>query len=573
MRAPVAVFARARRARGAVTRIAAALAPLAVCAIGTLACPALVRAELLEAAPDAPLDAATIAEVVRHGARIGAVRVAVSNVFDTTNPDEDKRLYRWADKVHVKTHDSVVANVLLFRPGDRFDPRVLEESARLLRKQPEIAEASVVPTAYHRDTNTVDVRVETRDSWSLSLDLKFGRSGGKNDYGFGFEEKNLLGTGKKLLLSHTSDVDRAQNILGYGDENVFGSRVRLDATYADTSDGLRKALNAGRPFFALDTRWSLSGSLLDERRVDQMYDLGETVDEFEHRDKLVSIEGGWSRGLVGGRTRRWLLGLTDAEDRFGPSDNGVGPRFLPADRKLVYPWFGIQIVGDEFRELEELNDMGRTEDVHLGLSFTGSIGYSTERLGADRNAWLAQLEAHKGWEPAPGRLVLVDTAASTRREHEGLRNSVVTADVHYYLRNFRNKLFMVSASATTTGRLDLDRQILVGGDSGVRGYPLRYQSGTKRGVLTLEERVFTDWYPWHLVRIGYAAFFDAGRTWGRDPRATPSLGLLRDVGFGLRLSSPRASSGTIVHIDLAFPLDGDRSIDNLQLNIETKGTF
>ncbi len=568
---PTAADRGIRRKRPGRARFAAAA--LAVLAGSALLCPALVRAQLHGAAPETPLDAAALAEIVRRGARIGRVRIVVSNVFDTSKPDENKRLYRWADKVHVKTHAQVVADILLFHAGDRFDPRVLEESARLLRKQRGIADASVVTSAYHRDTNTVDVLVETRDSWSLSLDLKFGRSGGKNDYGFGFEEKNLLGTGKKLLLSHTSNVDRTQNILGYGDDNVFGSRVRLDASYADTSDGLRKALAAGRPFFALDTRWSLSGDVLDERRVDRMYDLGETVDEFEHRDRQVAIKGGWSRGLIGGRTRRWLFGLTDAEDRFGPADTGLAPLFLPADRKLVYPWFGVQIVGDEFRELEELNDMGRTEDVHLGLSFTGRIGYSSQRLGADRNAWLVQVAAHKGWEPGPGRLLLFDTAASSRREHGRLRNSIVSADVHYYLRNFGNKLFMVGASATTTGGLDLDRQILVGGDSGVRGYPLRYQSGTKRAVVTLEERFFTDWYPWHLVRIGYAAFFDAGRTWGRDPRGTPSLGLLRDVGFGLRLGSPRASSGTIVHIDLAFPLDGGRSIDSLQLNIVTKGTF
>ena len=32
-------------------------------------------------------------------------------------------------------------------------------------------------------------------------------------------------------------------------------------------------------------------------------------------------------------------------------------------------------------------------------------------------------------------------------------------------------------------------------------------------------------------------------------------------------------SGRIVHIDLAFPLDGDPSIDSVQLIIETKTSF
>lgn len=553
---------RARSSLGAAALLASLLAPGA---------PAL--AQLHPAEQPSLLAPDVVAGIVDRHARIGRVRIVVDNVFDLDNPEEDKKLYRWANKVHVKTHPSVIEDVLLFHEGDEFDPRLLEESARLLRARAGIAEAVVLPSAYHEETNTVDVLVRTRDAWSLSLDLKFGRSGGENDYGLGLEEKNLLGTGKKLVFSHKRDVDRAQNILGYGDENVFGSRVRLDASYADTSDGLRKELNAGRPFFALDTHWSLTGDVIDERRVDQMYDLGETVDEFEHRVNGLSVEGGISRGLVGGRVRRWLVGLTYAEDRFGPSRDQPQPLLLPADRKLVYPWIGVQIIADDYRELEELNDMGRTEDVHLGLALTGSVGYTSTGFGADRDAWLLRVDARKGWEPRGGQLLLASAGASTRAEHGGLQNTIVSASTRYYRRNFGNKLFLVSADATTTNRLDTEQQVLVGGDSGLRGYPLRYQSGTKRAVLTLEERFFTEWYPWHLARVGYAAFFDAGRTWGRDPRGKPSLGPLYDVGFGLRLSSPRSSGGSIVHIDLASPLNGDDSIDGLQLNVSTQGTF
>ena len=115
--------------------------------------------------------------------------------------------------------------------------------------------------------------------------------------------------------------------------------------------------------------------------------------------------------------------------------------------------------------------------------------------------------------------------------------------------------------------------MLLGGDNGLRGYPLRYQAGTRRAILTVEERFYTELYPWRLFRVGYAAFMDVGRVDGQDPRASPSLGTLSDVGFGLRLSSPRSSGRSIVHIDLAFPLNGDPSIDKVQLLVETKGSF
>jgi hypothetical protein len=92
-------------------------------------------------------------------------------------------------------------------------------------------------------------------------------------------------------------------------------------------------------------------------------------------------------------------------------------------------------------------------------------------------------------------------------------------------------------------------------------------------MLNVEQRFFTDPYPWRLFRIGWAVFADAGRVNGRDPRAAAPLGTLYDLGAGLRLASPRASGRNVVHIDLAFPLNAPSSIDSVQFVVETKGSF
>ncbi len=64
-----------------------------------------------------------------------------------------------------------------------------------------------------------------------------------------------------------------------------------------------------------------------------------------------------------------------------------------------------------------------------------------------------------------------------------------------------------------------------------------------------------------------------GRTWGSAPLAQPSLGLLKDVGFGLRLGNARSGLGNVIHIDLAFPLDGDSSIQHVQFLVQTEVRF
>jgi hypothetical protein len=49
--------------------------------------------------------------------------------------------------------------------------------------------------------------------------------------------------------------------------------------------------------------------------------------------------------------------------------------------------------------------------------------------------------------------------------------------------------------------------------------------------------------------------------------------LLKDIGIGLRFGNSRSGLGNIIHVDLAFPLDGDSSIDDVQILVETKERF
>jgi hypothetical protein len=375
-------------------------------------------------------------------------------------------------------------------------------------------------------------------------------------------------------VSYKSLIDRDETLLNYGDDNVAGSRVRLNATLANASDGHRRILAAERPFYSLDSTWMLGGAIQDAHRIDPMYDLGEKVDEFEHDIKDFSFQGGWSTGFQDNEVRRWLVGIASEEDTFTPTLATPQPILLPENRKFVYPWLGWQLIRNDYRVMSDLNDIGRTEDIALGAQVFLSVGFATKGLGSDRNATLYRGTYQKGWEPGgPGHLFMLSAGASTRDEDEGWKNSILEAGARYYLRQGENRLLSVSLGVTLADDLDGDVQVLLGGDSGLRGYPLRYQAGERRTIMNIEERFFTDLYPWRLFRVGWAAFLDVGRVEGHDPRASPSLGTLYDVGVGLRLSSPRASGKSVVHVDLAFPMNGDPTVDKVQFVVETKSSF
>lgn len=114
---------------------------------------------------------------------------------------------------------------------------------------------------------------------------------------------------------------------------------------------------------------------------------------------------------------------------------------------------------------------------------------------------------------------------------------------------------------------------MLGGEEGLRGYPLRYQSGTRRALFSVEERYFSDLFVWRLFRVGAAAFVDVGRAWGGGSVNARNPGWLSNVGFGLRIANSRSAFNNVLHVDLAFPLNATPDIKRVQVLIKTKVSF
>jgi outer membrane protein assembly factor BamA len=511
------------------------------------------------------------AQLEADGALIGAILIDPQNVFDTANPKEDKAVFRAANKLHAKTREHVIREQLLFHPGDRYQQHQLEESERILRSARYLYDASVRPVAYH--DGRVDIAVTTRDVWTLNPGISFGRRGGANSVGFELEELNILGTGTSLSASHKSGVDRDSNAIEYKDEHLAGTWAALAARYADSSDGSTRGLSLERPFYALDSRWAAGISTFDDQRIESLYDRGRIVQQFSERESTATLFRGWSRGLIDGWTKRWTVGLTYDDEQFTRLSVGSAGGVIPENRKLVYPWIGFELIQDDFRTLHNRDQIGRTEDFYLGARLSAQLGWADRSFGSDRDALTFAASAGYGFGGGERSTWLLSGSTSGRLEQGDVRNALLNAAVRYYAKQSERRLFFATLETTAGSNLDLDTQILLGGDNGLRGYPLRYQSGDARALLTLEQRYFTNWYPLRMFRVGGAVFFDAGRTWGTSAVSSPSLGILKDVGVGLRIGNSRSGLGNLIHIDVAVPLDGDASIDSLQFLVETKQRF
>jgi len=513
--------------------------------------------------PDAVLEA--------EGAVIGEVWIERLNIFDPTDPDESGGFYSAANALHMVTRRSTIRAQLLFRSGEKYSRRVLDESERILRDNEYLWDAWIEPVRY--ENGVVDIRVTTRDVWTIEPGISISRSGGENRTGIEVVDQNFLGRGGELSVGRKEDEDRTSTILGYRDKNLGASWLSLGLTYIDSSDGETRGISLARPFFSLDTRWSAGGAVLDDDRVDSVYELGDKVGEYRHETSYVNAFYGWSAGLRDGWVTRWRAGVVYDDESFEQDPGGKISPFIPEDRKLVYPYVTFELIEDKFFETRNLDQMARTEDVYLGRRASVTLGWSGESYGADRDALVFRGRVGRGYGDPASQFLALAAEVSGRLDSEDLANTVLSGQARYYLHQSEKRTFFAGLSVDGGRSLDLDNPMEIGGDTGLRGYPLRYQRGESRMLTTLEQRFYTDIYLFRIFRVGGAFFYDMGRTWGDNPAGEGSLGWLRDAGFGLRLANTRTSIGKVIHIDVAFPLDGDDDIDSFQILLEGKRSF
>ena len=522
-------------------------------------------------APAALVKLPTWAELEAAGATFGQVRIVNRQIFDTTDPQEDYRLFQWANALHIQTRPGVIARALLFKSGDRVSVQKIEESERLLLGNRYLYDLQFRPTAYRG--GVVDVDVLTRDTWSLDLGVKASRSGGTNSTGLQIREYNLLGTGMSMSLGRSSDVDRSSNEFQFANERAFGSLVSVGYSHATNSDGRSDAVSIVRPFYALDARWAAGVSASRYNRIDARYNAGEVVAEYRHRKGFAEAFGGWSPGLVGGWVQRYSLGLRREEDAFTTEPGRVAPARLPTDQTLVGPFVRYELIEDRFQKEVNRNLIGRPEFFALGQTSTVQVGLASTALGSSLNALLYAASISRGFTPAPGQTLLVSGQVAGQFADGQVRRQQLGGHLQYYRPQSLRWLLYAAASADVLTHPDTQQTLLLGGDNGLRGYPLRYQGGTRRALFTVEERYYTDWYLWRLFRFGGAAFADVGRAWGGDNITSANPGWLGDVGIGLRIISTRSAFGNVVHLDLAMPLKATPGIQRAQFLVTSKTSF
>ena len=491
---------------------------------------------------------------------VASIRIVRQELFNTQDAAEDKPLFRLANRWHVNTTERTIRTLLLFANGDTVDAGQLAESERLLRAKRFLYDARVV--ANRVCGRNVDIVVVTRDVWSLVPTASVTRTGGENEYDLGASDLNVFGSGVEIDAEVFKTLDRSGASAGFTNPNLGSSRVGLGMRVETTEDGDGALAFIGQPFYALDAprAWNVTATASETRR--RLYDAGEETASVGLDYRRAVLSRGWSKGLVDGFANRLRAGVTFEEWAF---------KDIPAslsdleNREFAYPWIAFQRVGDEFSRVRNLNRVQTTEDVFLGRQYDLLLGYSPRRGHVVYNA--AFRDGRRVGSGASDILLYgVQASGYWSRETGRAENLIAQAWARYRRAQTPKWGLFIDAEAALADQLTQDQQILAGGDTGLRGYPNRFQAGTRRFRITAEERYYSGLYLWRVVRMAGAVFVDIGRAWD-STRDNP---VLANAGVGLRFESTRTDRSRVYHIDFAVPLVSQPGARGVEITLTGK---
>ncbi len=484
------------------------------------------------------------------GMPIGKVEVRRLNVFDPTVPGEDWWPFRIANRIHIVTREHVVRRELLQEPGDAFKPFRSLEAERNLRALP-MRRAEIIP----RPANgKLDLLMETQDSWTLAPQLSVGTEGGDKFFIWGIEENNVLGFAKSVSAYHSQVGARTRNEFRYFDPRLLGSRVKMTDLYATTPHGDEIGVLLDKPFFSLKSDYS--SSLLWTRIIqeDVLYRNAETRSKFLHNFRAVQASAAARLKAESDIVQRMLIGTLYQKDDFSSTSETTEP--LPQAREMSGPIVGYSLIQPRYIKETYIDNIERVEDFNLGNEFSMSGGPMLRSWGSDRDRWIFSALDQQGMRLGENGFALGQAGLQGRSAAGRFEDAIFFGNLNFFWKAAWRlpQTFVAHLEANTSKRLDGEDQLILGGNTGLRGYKNNSFTGAQTALLNLEDRIFYPKEFFHLLYFGAAVFFDAGVAAAENSPLLPK-NIKSDVGVGLRIGTSRSKTGGVFRIDLAYALN------------------
>ncbi len=523
------------------------------------------------------------------GKVIGAIRIYNEEVF--AEPNE---LLQFFNYFHITTRESAVRAEAVVAPGQVWDQKRIDETARLIRDPLWASVVAVIPVKATAP-GSVDVLIVTRDIWSLRFNTQWTYQQGKlTNLTTSLSENNFLG--QRDLLSAALTMDQGVIAVGplFIDKNLLGEHFNLQARVDDIltrddltkhsrlhSEGSDSTISLTRPLWNLASEWAAGAQFTHRFAISRQFS-GTQLRQFMYVDPVTMQatkfpieyeQRQWSFSTF--VTRQWgdevkqQLSIGHGVTSVRPTllDDFAGDAMqraafiagvLPRSELTSVPFLEYSFFTPRYRTLRNASTFDLAEDLRTGPALDIQIGFGLKLLGSDHN--FQRLSSSVGWTFPWAREGFVGVAAGlggryqadviSPKRDSGFIDDTVTVSARGATPPISG-VFRLLAQSSLSMRLH-DAQNLnyaIGSDSGLRGYNINEFIGKRYFNLQVEARTLP--YPIWVLRVGGVVFYDLGGA----AEVLPALALHQDAGLGLRILIPQLSA-QLLKFDLAVPFEG-----------------
>lgn len=486
-------------------------------------------------------------------------------------------LHRWANALHIDTKVITLENESHFFMEKCVKTFAdLAELERHLRSRKYLKDAKVTS-----DEKIENISVTTWDNWSLMPTISFGRKGGVNTYSVGIKERNLLGLGINTEISTYQNTQRSGYKL-FVESPLFqkqNSSIKLQ--FADNDDGEQRSLFVNKIFAGFHTKTAYNIGFNEESRSDTIFQNNQDQSIFAHDISYKKASYAWLDFNSDNRLLRYRLGITQDKHTFSqfPNDQTAEtePLYLttaiPEDRELLYPWFAFEYIEKDFKKLTNIHLITQIEDFNHGWQLTSKFGLGNGHH--EETPWSVwNMEVKKGFNLHDKALLLLDLAiANDLYQHRSSRLLIKLSGEYFYQLTPKWGFYLSNVNVSSQNQY-LDKPVTMGGNTGMRGFPLQYQHGENSIKVTSELRYYPNINLFKLFEVAGVAFVDAGRAFGKTEVENIEKDWLGSTGVGLRIYSPHSGGkNSIIHIDFAFPQSSNPDINSFEIKVQAKKAF
>lgn len=447
-------------------------------------------------------------------------------------------LPRAGNRLHIKTQRITIRNLLLIRPGQRFDSLRVKESERLVRSQGYVRDVLFWVKSPSKNSDSVDIYIRVLDKWSITPAFAASPAkvvvqlSEKNFSGIGHEFKN------KYSWYHTTGDDAFS--ASYYIPNIHNTYINSTFQYGtDEYRNFIKSFSIDRPFFSSYAKWAAGVNFSQQLNKSVIY----TPDSFQllqnYKFNSQDYWAGNSIQVFRGRSEQnratqFISALRYARKRFlQKPDASIDTLYEYDDENLYLAGIGIstrKYVQDRF-----IFDYGVTEDVPIGKVYALTGGYQ-EKFNTGRIYAGAQISAgnYYRWGYLSTSL---EYGSFYRNGHN--EQGIVSASVIYFTglaetARWKFRVFLKPRVIIGINRFIKDSLTLNDG-YGIDGFNSSTLGGTTRFIFTLQTQSYA---PWNILgfRFGPYLIYSAGLL-GSESTGFRNSRLYSQFGLGVLIKN------------------------------------